>query len=119
MGRSAQTDAGSVRKPDATLLGLFGGNLQPLAPPDPFYPFVVDDPATGRPQKLCDLSITIAAVLAGEFDNIGGQPIFVFSPLWNTALRRTMLSEHTADASLGQLQFGSNMINACSATRGA
>ena len=29
----AQTDTGSVRKPDATLLGLFGGDLQPLAPP--------------------------------------------------------------------------------------
>ena len=28
----AQTDTGSVRKPDATLLGLFGGDLQPLAP---------------------------------------------------------------------------------------
>jgi hypothetical protein len=31
----AQTDAGSVRKPDATLLGLFGRDLQPLAPPEP------------------------------------------------------------------------------------
>ena len=40
----AQPDAGPVRKPDATLLGLFGRNLQPLAPPDPLDPLVVDDP---------------------------------------------------------------------------
>jgi hypothetical protein len=41
----AQTDTGSVGKPDATLLGLFGGDLQPLAPPDPLDSLVVDDPA--------------------------------------------------------------------------
>jgi len=40
----AQTDTGSVRKPDATLLGLFGRDLQPLTPPDPLDPLVVDDP---------------------------------------------------------------------------
>jgi hypothetical protein len=41
----AQTETGSVRKPDATLLGLFGGDLQALAPPDPLDPLVIDDPA--------------------------------------------------------------------------
>ena len=44
----AKTDAGSVREPKPAALGLFGGNFQPLAPPDPFDPFVVHDPAGGR-----------------------------------------------------------------------
>ena len=53
LGRSAR-DGYRIR-PDATLLGLFGGDLQPLAPPDPLDPLVVDDPADGRTQHLCDL----------------------------------------------------------------
>ena len=45
----AKTDTGSVREPKpAAPLRLFGGNFQPLAPPDPFDPLVVDDPAGGR-----------------------------------------------------------------------
>jgi hypothetical protein len=45
----AQTDTGSVRKPDTALLGLFGGNLQPLASPDPLDPLVVEiQPAVER-----------------------------------------------------------------------
>jgi hypothetical protein len=39
--------------------------------------------------------------------------------LGNLALRRTVLSEQTADPSLGQFQLRSNMVDAGSATRGA
>ena len=52
---------------------------EPLAPPDALDPFVVDDPASRRSQKLCDLPIAIAAVPAGEFNNVGGQPLLVLS----------------------------------------
>ena len=38
-----QPDAGSVRQPQPAAFGLFGGDLQPLPPPDPFDPLVVDD----------------------------------------------------------------------------
>jgi hypothetical protein len=44
----AKSDAGSVREPKPAVLRLLGENFQPLAPPDPFDPFVVDDPAGGR-----------------------------------------------------------------------
>jgi hypothetical protein len=44
----AKTDAGSVCEPKPAALGLFGGNFQSLAPPDPFDPFVVDEPAVDR-----------------------------------------------------------------------
>ncbi len=100
-------------------LRLLGGNFQPLAPPDPLDPFVVDDPAGGRSQKLRNLPLAIAAVPMGELNDVGGQPLLVISPRRNAALRRTMLPEHTADLSLRQFQPGSNMVNADSATRGA
>ena len=44
----AQPDARSVRQPEPAALGLFGGDLQPLAPPDPLDPLVVDHPAGRR-----------------------------------------------------------------------
>jgi hypothetical protein len=62
----AKSDAGSVHEPQPAALRLLGGNFQPLAPPDPFDPFVVDDLAGGRSQKLRDLPIAVAAILAGD-----------------------------------------------------
>jgi hypothetical protein len=62
----AKTDAGSIREAKPAALRLLGGNFQPLAPPDPLDPFVVDDPAGGRSQKLRNLPIVIAAVPTGE-----------------------------------------------------
>jgi hypothetical protein len=97
-----KSDAGSVREPQTAALRLLGGNFQPLAPPDPFDPFVVDDPAGGRSQKFRDLPIAVAAILTGEFNDVGGQTFFVISPRWNAPLRRTVLSEHTAYPPLGQ-----------------
>ena len=115
----AKTDTGSVREPKPAALRLFGGNFQPLAPPDPFDPLVVDDPAGGRSQKLRNFPIAVAAILTGELNDVGGQPFFVISPRRYPSLRRTVLSKHTADPSLGQFQLRSNMVNAGSAMRGA
>ncbi len=65
-----KSDAGSVREPQPAALRLLGGNFQPLAPPDPLDPFVVDDPAGGRSQKFRDLPIAIAAILTGELNDL-------------------------------------------------
>src|SRR6188472_226986 len=54
------------------------GDLQPLAPPDPLDPFVVDQPARLL-QQPGDLAIAIAAVLPGQCDGVGGEPLFVFT----------------------------------------
>src|SRR5271157_2174771 len=62
---------------NATLLGLFGGAPQPLAPPDPLDPLVTDDPAGGRAQHLCDLPIAKAAVPAGQLNDVGSQPLLI------------------------------------------
>jgi hypothetical protein len=115
----AQTDTGSVRRPDAALLGLFGGDLQPLAPPDPLHALVVDDPAGGRTQHLCDLPIAKAAVPAGQLNEVGGQPLLIVGPGRNAPLGGPMLSEHPADPPLGQSQLASNMVDAGAAARGA
>ena len=46
------------------------GDLQPLAPPDPLDPLVVDQPARLL-QQPGDLAIAIAAVLPGQCDGVG------------------------------------------------
>jgi hypothetical protein len=97
----SQPDAGPVRKPQTPSLGLFGRHFQPLPSPDPLDPLVVDDPAGGRTQELCDLPVAVAAVLAGEFNDVGGEPLLIVSPLWNTPLCRAMLAEYAADPPLG------------------
>lgn len=115
----AQPQARAVRQPEPAAFGLFGGDFQPLAPPDPLDPLVIDDPARCRSQQLRDLPIAIAAILPSQFDDVGGQPLLVVWPRRNAALRGSMLSEHAADPPLGQPQLGSNMINAGAAARRA
>jgi hypothetical protein len=113
-----EPDTGAVAQPEATALRLPGGNLQPLASPDPLDPLVVDEPA-GAAQQLGDLAIAIAAILASKLDDVGCQPLFVFTALRDLALRRTMLAERRTGATLGDGQLPSNMLDASSATRGA
>jgi len=97
---------------------LPGGDLQPLASPDPFDPLVVDQPA-GPAQQLGDLAIAIAAILPGQLDDVGRQPFFVGMAPRDLALRRAMLTESGAGTPLGDRQHASNMLDAGAATRGA
>jgi hypothetical protein len=59
-------------------LRLPGGDLQPLAPPDPLDPLVVDQPA-GPAQQLRNLAIAIAAIPPGQLDDVGRQPLFILT----------------------------------------
>ena len=95
-----EADAGAVVQPQTAPLRLPWGNLQPLAPPDPFDPLVVDEPSSPA-QQLGDLAIAIAAVLAGQFDDVGGQPLFVLTALRDLTLCRAMLAERRTGATLG------------------
>ena len=113
-----QPDARSVGQPQPAALGLPGGDLQPLASPDPLDPFVVDQPA-GSAQQFGDLAIAVAAVLPGQLGNVVRQPGFVVTAPRNLALRRAMLVERRAGTTLGNRQRASNMLYAGAATRGA
>ena len=95
------------------------GDLQPLAPPDPLDPLVVDHPAGLVTQHLRDLAIAVAAVLSGQGNQIGRQPLFVWAAPRDLALRRAMLSERRTGAALGYLQLRSDLLDAGAATRGA
>ena len=113
-----EADAGAVIQPETAALRLPGGDLQPLASPDPLDPLVVDEPA-GPAQQLGDLAIAVAAILAGQLDGVGGQTLFIVTALRNLTLRRAMLAERRTGAALGDGQLPSNMLDADAATRGA
>jgi hypothetical protein len=115
----SQADAGSVAKPEAASLRLLLRHFQPLPSPDPLDPLVIDDPAGLRAQEFCDLAVAVAAVLAGEINEVGRESGLIVSTLRNAPLRRAMLSEYTADPALGQLQGRSHVRNAGAATGGA
>jgi hypothetical protein len=97
---------------------LPGGDLQPLASPDPLDPLIVDEPA-GPAQQRGDLAIAVAAILAGQLDGVGRQPLFIVTALRYLTLRRAMLAERRTGAALGDGELPSNMLNAGAATRGA
>src|SRR6476660_8948546 len=113
-----QPDARSVGQPEPASFGLFIGDLQPLAPPDALDPLVVDYPAR-LAQQFGDLAIAIAAVLPGKLDNIGSETLLVLTAARDLALRRAMLPERRAGATLGDTQLRSHLLNAGTATRGA
>jgi len=113
-----QPDAGSVRQPEPPAFGLFAGNLEPLTPPDALDPLVVDQPA-GPAQQRCDLAIAVAAVLPGQLDDVGSQPLLVVPAARNLPLGRVMLSERRIGTALGHRQHQPHMIDAGTAARGA
>ena len=94
------------------------GHLQPLASPDPLDPLVVDEPACVT-QQSADLAIAVAAVLAGELDEVGGELLLVITALRDLALRRAVLAERRAGATLGDVQLMSNMLDTGATTRRA
>jgi len=57
--------------------------------------------------------------LLGKLDNIGRQTLLVLTAARDLALRRAMLSERRAGATLGDMQLRSYLLNAGTATRGA
>src|SRR4029450_10585003 len=94
-----ESDAGAVVQPETTALRLPGGHLQPRASPDPLDPLVVEEPA-GPAQQRGDLAVAGAAVRPGQFDDVGGQPLFSITALRDLALRRAMLGEGRSRAEL-------------------
>ena len=116
--RGAQADARPVRQPQTTAFGLFLGDLQSLASPDPLDPLVVHQPAGGAQQR-CDLAVAVAAILSGKLDDVGRQPLLVIAALRHLALRRAVLAERRTGATLGDAKLTTNMLDAGTPTRRA
>ena len=114
----AKTDAGAVTKPEPPLLRLPGRDLQPFASPDALDTLVVDQPAR-RAQQGGDPTIAVAAVPARQLDNVGGEPLLVIAAPRRLALRRAMLTERRAHATLGDGELPPHMLDADAPTRGA
>ena len=114
-----QTDTRPVVEPQTPTFGLLLRDLQPLTPPDPLDPLVVDDPSRRRPQQLRDLAVPVAAVLPGQFDDIGRQPLLVVTTVGRFTLRRAMLSERRTRTTLGYLEFAPNVLDHGTPARGA
>jgi hypothetical protein len=113
-----QSDARSVGQPQPASLGLFIGDLEPLASPDALDPLVVDYPAR-LAQQRSDLAIAVAAVLLGKLDNIGRQTLLVLTAARDLALRRAMLPERRTGARSETCSCARTLLNAGTATRGA
>jgi len=114
-----KTDARSVMQPQTTAFGLLLRNLQPLTPPDPLDPLVIDDPTGLIPQQPRDLAIAVAAILSGQRDDVGDQPLFVFKAPRHLALRRAMLAERRTGAALGYVKLTLHMLDTGTPARGA
>ena len=56
-------------------------------------------------QQRRDLAVAVAAVLPGQLDDVGGQPLLVVAALRHLALRRAMLPERRTGATLGDTQL--------------
>ena len=97
---------------------MFVGDFEPLASPDPLDPFVVDEPA-GLLEQPGDLAIAVAAVLSGQRDGIGGEPLFVITAPRYLALGRAVLPERRTGAALGDMHDLSDLLDTGAATRGA
>jgi hypothetical protein len=113
-----KTDTRSVVEPKTAAFRLLCENLQPLTPPDPLDALLVHRPA-GRPQERRNPAVSIAAVLAGKIDNVGGQCRFVIGRPRYLALRGPVLAESLACASLRHTEFSPYMVHAGATTCGA
>src|SRR6476619_4136118 len=111
-----QAHARPIRQPQTAALGLFLGDLQSLASPDPLDPLVVHQPAGGAQQR-CDLAVAVAAILSGKPGDVGRQPLLVVTALRHLALRRAMLAERRTGATLGDAKLTTNMLDAGTAPR--
>jgi len=113
-----QPEARSIRQPEPTALGLFGGHFQPLASPDALDPLVVHQPAR-LPQQGTDLAVAIAAIPARQLDEIGRERFFVVFAPRHLALCRAMLPQSPAGAALGDVQGQDDVLDTGAPAGGA
>lgn len=129
-----KADEGAVIEPETPPLGLFTRDLEPFGPvrpyplrgcaltalasPDTLDPLIVDQPV-GPPQHGGDLAVAIAAILPGQFDDVGGQLLLIVTALGCFTLGRAVPPERPVGATLGHRQHRPDMVDAGRAKRRA
>lgn len=88
-----QTDARPAVEPEPRVLRLLLRNPEPLPPPYPLDVLHVHRPI-GLARTGSDPAISVAPVLRGEREDVGGQRVFIGAPLRDLSLGRAMLPEH-------------------------
>jgi hypothetical protein len=70
-------------------------------------------------QQGSNLAVAVAAILLGQLNHVGGQPRGVLSAPRDLALRRAMLPERRTNATLGDMQMRTDMLDAGATMRRA
>ncbi len=97
---------------------LLRWHFQPLTPPQTLDALVVDLPARIS-QQGGDPAVAVAPILAGQFDHVGNQSIFVSPASRQLPLRRAMLAQHPAGPTFRQTQFLADQVDTGTTARGA
>lgn len=115
----AETDAGSVARPDPAAFRLPARNLEPFQAPDPLHPLVVDNPARRAAQEGRHLPIAQPTMRPDQGHKVVRQLFLVFPAPRDFALCRPMLSERRTGPALGDRQSLPDVRDARPAPRGA
>jgi hypothetical protein len=91
-----------ARSVKGALVWAVCGDLQPLPIPGALDPSVADRP-TRLVQQSCNLAIAVAAIVAGQRNDVGRQPFAILTAPRDLALRRAVLPERRTGAALGNV----------------
>jgi hypothetical protein len=86
--------------------------------PDALNPLVVDLPAL-PPQKSCNATVAVTAVLPSQPNNSTPQSLLVAPGNWNMSLSGSRLTDNPAGTPLRNTQLRPQVINALPASGGA
>jgi len=98
-----QPYAAPVVEPQTPAFGLLRRHFQPLPPPDPLDPLVIDMPAI-PPQQSGDTAIAVPPVHTCKLDDPLGQRQFIIPYHGQVPLRRTRLLQDFARPPLGDAE---------------
>src|SRR4051794_39964611 len=113
-----QPHARAVVQPQPSAFRLACGHFQTFTAPNAFNALVVAGPAFS-PQQSRHPTVAIAPMLPRPVNDRRCQRRFVVGRSRRLALRRTVLIQHLAGKTLGDVQLGQNMLNARTTTRSA
>ncbi len=105
-------------QPEPAPLRLFGWHSQPFPPPDTHHPAMTDWPALVFEQRM-NTPVSIAAILAGQANNIASEDGFVRPGLRFITNHGSRDAQRTANTPLRVTALLLDMLNGLSPSRWA